>query len=144
MAIKLYRDFPEFSPLDIFEDFEKMMRNFEKDSFSSFSKLNLDVYETDDAAFIEAELPGVKKEDININVENGVLTISAEKNAEEEEKGRKYFTKEIKHGSVKRAFEIPEYLNEEEIKAKFENGILKVEIPKKEEESIPSKKIDIE
>ena len=142
MAIKLYRNFPEFSPLDIFEDFEKMMKGFEKDSFS---KMNLDVYETDEAAFIEAELPGVKKEDIKVNVEDGVLTITAEKNIEEEEqKGRKYFTREIRYGSLKRAFELPEYLNDEEIKAKFNDGILKIEIPRKEEEVKKNKKIDIE
>jgi HSP20 family protein len=142
MAIKLYRNFPEFSPLDIFEDFEKMMRGFEKDSFS---KMSLDVYETDEAAFIEAELPGVKKEDIKVNVEDGVLTITAEKTIEEEEqKGRKYFTREIRYGSLKRAFELPEYLNDEEIKAKFKDGILKIEIPRKEEEVKKNKKIDIE
>ncbi|TGG88669.1 Hsp20/alpha crystallin family protein [Geotoga petraea] len=142
MAIKLYRNFPEFSPFDFFEDFEKMMKGYEKDTFG---KMSLDVYETDEAAFIEAELPGVKKDDININVEDGVLTISAEKNVEEEEqKGRKYYTKEIKHGSFKRSFEIPEYLNDEEIKAKFDKGILKIEIPRKEEEVKKNKKIDIE
>jgi HSP20 family protein len=141
MAIKLYRNFPEFSPFDFFEEFEKMMNGYEKDTFG---KMNLDVYETDEAAFIEAELPGVKKEDININVEDGVLTISAEKNVEEEQKGRKYYTKEIKHGSFKRSFEIPEYLNDEEIKAKFDEGILKIEIPRKEEEVKKNKKIDIE
>lgn len=142
MAIKLYRNFPEFSPFNFWDDFEKAMKEFEKDSFG---KMTLDVYETDEAAFIEAELPGVKKDDININVEDGVLTISAEKNIEEEEqKGRKYFTKEIKHGSFKRAFEIPEYLNEEDIKAKFNEGILKIEIPRKEEEVKKNKKIDIE
>jgi|Wag4MinimDraft_11_1082651.scaffolds.fasta_scaffold00982_6 HSP20 family protein len=141
MAIKLYRNFPEFSPFDFFEEFEKMMNGYEKDTFG---KMNLDVYETDEAAFIEAELPGVKKEDININVEDGVLTISAEKNVEEEQKGRKYYTKEIRHGSFKRSFEIPEYLNDEEIKAKFNDGILKIEIPRKEEEVKKNKKIDIE
>ena len=141
MAIKRYRNFPEFSPLDFFEDFDKMMKGFEGETFS---KMSLDVYETEEAAFIEAELPGVRKEDININVEDGVLTISAEKNIEEEEKGRKYFTKEIRHGSFKRAFEIPTYLNEEDIKAKFNDGILKVEIPRKEEEIKKNKKIDIE
>lgn len=142
MAIRRYRKFPEFSPLDFFEDFDKMIKGFEG---NEFNKMSLDVYETDEAAFIEAELPGFRKEDININVENGVLTISAEKNIEEEEeKGKKYFTKEIKHGSFKRAFEIPEYLNEEDIKANFNNGILKIEIPRKEEETKKSKKIDIE
>ncbi|SDC31992.1 Hsp20/alpha crystallin family protein [Geotoga petraea] len=142
MAIKLYRNFPEFSPLDIFDDFEKMMKGYEKDSFGNMS---LDLYETDEAAFIEAELPGVQKDDISINVEDGVLTITAEKNIEEEEqKGRKYFTREIKYGSFKRAFEIPEYLNDEEIKAKFNDGILKIEIPRKEEEVKKNKKIDIE
>ncbi len=102
----------------------------------------VDVYETNDAVVVEVEVPGMKKEDIKITVEDNVLRISGEKKLEREQKDRSYYVVERSYGTFERAFRLPEYVEPEKIKAKFENGILTITIPKKEEEK--KKVIDVE
>ncbi|HPE69901.1 MAG TPA: Hsp20/alpha crystallin family protein [Thermotogota bacterium] len=109
---------------------------------------SVDVYETEKDYSFEFELPGMKKDDIEVNVENDVLTVQSKVKEEKEEdrevEGRKYHVVERKMGTFKRQFMVPENASPEGIKAKFENGILVLTLPKKEEALPKSISVDIE
>ena len=94
----------------------------------------VDIYEKDDNFFVEAQLPGMKKEDIKIEVENGKLFLSAENCKENEIKEDNYYRKEIVKGKFVRSFLLPESVDKDNLKADFKEGILKIEIPKLEKE----------
>ncbi len=105
--------------------------------------MKTDIRETETGYELDVELPGYKKEDLNLDLTNGYLTISAEKNTENEEKDTdgRVIRKERYVGSMKRSFFVGKDITEEDIKAKFEDGILKLGVPKKEvKEQIPEKK----
>ncbi len=102
----------------------------------------VDIYETNDAVMIEVEVPGMSKDDIKITVEDNVLRIHGEKKLEREEKDRNYYVVERSYGTFERAFRLPDYVDSEKIKAKFENGVLTITLPKREEEK--KKVIDVQ
>ena len=111
--------------------------------FNSGGNFKTDIKEAVEEYIIHAELPGVKKEDINIDYNNNYLTISATRNNENEEKNDNYIRPERIYGSVSRGFYINN-VNKEGIKAKFDNGVLNIELPKKELTQNNSNKILIE
>ncbi|MFC1584304.1 Hsp20/alpha crystallin family protein [Fibrobacterota bacterium] len=78
------------------------------------------------------ELPGVDKKDLKVEVDNGVLTVSAKKEAKKEEKSKGRYLNEISYGEYKRSFRLNEEIEAENIKANFENGVLRLELAKKE------------
>ncbi|WP_273844404.1 Hsp20/alpha crystallin family protein [Rubrobacter calidifluminis] len=86
----------------------------------------LDVYNRDGDMVIKAELPGVRREDVDITVENGVLTISGERKEEREEGEGSYLVRERRYGSFRRSMTLPEGVDESRIHAKFEDGVLEV------------------
>jgi HSP20 family protein len=90
----------------------------------------MDIKETDKDMVLKAELPGVKKEDINIELENGVLTISGEKKEEKKEENERYRRSERCYGKFVRSLTVPQNLTQDQIKAKFDNGVLEVTFPK--------------
>ena len=92
----------------------------------------VDIVETDAAFVIKAEAPEVKKEDVKVTVDNGVLTVSGERKQEKEEKGKKFHRVERYYGSFCRSFTLPDNVDEENIKATFKDGMLSLEIPKTE------------
>ena len=94
----------------------------------------VDVRETDDSLVLEAELPGMRIDDVNVSIEDGVLTITGEKKREIEEgtEGSYHFT-ERKYGRFERSFRMPRNVDAETVKAEFTNGILAVTLPKAEE-----------
>jgi len=105
--------------------------------------MRTDIRETDTGYELDVELPGYKKEDLNLELTNGYLNISAEKDTSKEEKDKngRVVRQERYTGSMKRSFYVGEEITEEDIKAKFEDGILKLQVPKKEiEETVPEKK----
>lgn len=112
---------------------------FNDDFFRSFfngfgsSQMNIDVKDVDNKYVIEAELPGVKKEDINIDIDNGVLTLSAETGSERNEKNDNYVYRERRYGTVSRSFSL-DNIDDENIKAQYKDGILTIDLPKKEKE----------
>ncbi|PWJ95509.1 heat shock protein Hsp20 [Oceanotoga teriensis] len=141
MAIRLYRNYPNFGEFDsVFEDLSKMFNGMDKMTKNSY--MNIDLYENEKKAVIEAELPGFQRDEININIENNILNITAQKK-EEKNDSKKYYIKERYFGKVARAFEMPENIDLEKINAKFENGILKITLAKKDEET-KNIKIDIQ
>ena len=92
---------------------------------------------------LELAIPGRKKEDFNIEVDEHVLTISAETKSEEDVKEENYTRKEFSYESFKRSFTLPETVNEDKINAAYEDGVLKFTLPKKEE-ALPKPKRMIE
>ena len=99
---------------------------------SAYPKVN--VYEYDDKVGIVAEIPGLDKKQLNVEVEEGILTISGEKHNTFEDDGAKVLRRELKQSSFKRSFELGDQLDGENIDARFKDGVLTVSIPKIEPE----------
>src|SRR6184192_1945516 len=91
-----------------------------------------DITEDDKEYLIKAELPEMKKEDVKVTVENGVLTISGERKFEQEEKKRKFHRVERGYGTFVRSFTLPDDADSNKVKAEFKNGLLTVHLPKSE------------
>jgi HSP20 family protein len=92
----------------------------------------VDVSETDGDYQIKAEIPDVKKEDVKVTVEDGVLTIQGERKQEKEEKGKKYHRVERSYGRFVRSFTLPDLVDEGKVKAEFKDGVLNLQLPKSE------------
>ena len=117
---------------DIFDDF----------LISGTNNLKCDIYEKDNTYFVEADIPGFKKEDIKIEAEDGYLTISISKEDSKDEENKNYIRRERYASSYKRQFYLGN-IDEDNIKAEFKEGTLKILVPKKE--NLPNiKKIEIE
>ena len=109
-------------------------RKYDLDSmFDTFltpsENMKCDIYEKYGNYYIEAEMPGMAKEDVKVEYDNGYLTISAESSSSEEEKGKDFIRHERFYGSMERKFYVGE-VNDDEISANFKDGILKVQVPK--------------
>ena len=108
--------------------------------------MKTDVKETDDSYELDVDLPGFKKEEIQAHLKDGYLTITAQKGLErdqKEEKTGRYIRRERYSGSCSRSFYVGEHIREEDIDAKFENGILQISVPKKAPEVPVQKQIAI-
>lgn len=120
---------------------ERLNRVFSRPSLRTNGKENLtvadwiptvDISESEGEYLIKAELPEVKKEDVKVTVENGVLTLQGERRQEKEEKGKKYHRVERAYGSFVRSFTLPETINEGGVKAEYKDGVLSIHLPKSE------------
>jgi len=119
-------------------DFDNLFSSFlgdtENDSMSQNSwNPQIDIADDNDNFYINAEIPGIDKDDIKINIKGNTLTINGEKKAEKESKGKNYYRSERVFGSFARTFELPEAIDREKISANYTNGILKLTVPKTEE-----------
>jgi HSP20 family protein len=120
---------------------EEMNRLFNMTFFRSFDDElitgawtpSVDIFENKDQVVIEVELPGMKPEDVQISIENNVLTIQGEKKFEKKEESDNYHRIERRYGSFTRSFTLPPTVNSDDIKAEFDNGLLRVTIAKREE-----------
>ncbi len=92
----------------------------------------VDVYETDEHFVIKADLPGIEKDDLALDVKNGVLTLKGERSYDEEVKKENVHFRERAHGRFVRSFRLPEHVDTDKITADYTNGVLKIEIPKPE------------
>lgn len=110
---------------DFFEDFTPMTKMPKMDF------MKCDVYEKGGNVHIEMDIPGYKKEDIKIDVEDGILSVEASCNEEKEDEEKNYYRKERVSGSFKRQFSVGN-INDEDIDAKFEHGVLTIIFPKEE------------
>ena len=115
-----------------------------KDSNNGFTVPPVNIHETTDAYHVELNAPGRNKEDFKVNLEKGLLTISYEKKAEAENKDYKTIRKEFSYSSFKRSFSVDEKINVAGIQAKYENGVLKVFLPKKEEVIVAPQQIAVQ
>ncbi len=104
--------------------------------------MKTDVKETETCYEVDIDLPGFKKDEINAKLDNGYLTISAAKglDKDEQDKNGKYIRRERYAGSMSRSFYVGEGVTEEDIKAKFEDGILRLVVPKKDAKAVENKK----
>lgn len=103
----------------------------------------VDVVDREDAILVRADLPGISREDIDVTIENNVLTIRGEKKQEKEDKSGEYVRSERYYGSFHRAFTLPSSVNPEKVSAKFDKGVLELSIAKKEEAKPRQIKIDV-
>ena len=116
---------------DLFEDFDKNFM-FRNDEFKGLVP-SVNIRENDDNFALELAAPGMKKEDFSIKLNNNVLTISAENKVENEEKTEKFTRREFAYGTFSRSFSLPKSIDLEKIKADYNNGILALTLPKREE-----------
>ena len=106
----------------------------EQGAGNSFFRPSTDIIETDDSYEVHLSLPGLKKEDIKIELNDNVLLISGERENRSEKKENKWHLSEISYGKFSRRFQLPEQVDKDKIEAGFEDGILKVMISKTEAE----------
>ena len=104
--------------------------------------MKTDIREHDNGYEVDIDLPGFKKDEINLELENGYLTVSAAKGLDKDEKDDKgkYIRRERYAGAMQRSFYVGDTLTQEDIKAKYENGILSISIPKKDAQAVETKK----
>ena len=93
---------------------------------------SVDISETDVEYQIKAEIPDVKKEDVKVTLEDGVLTIQGQRKQEKEDKGTKYHRIERSYGSFVRTFSLPDVIDDAKVKAEFKDGVLNLHLPKSE------------
>ncbi|MEI6174491.1 MAG: Hsp20/alpha crystallin family protein [Bacteroidota bacterium] len=105
-----------------------------------FSDPAANIIENIDSFQLDIAVPGLHKDDFKISLENNIMTVSAEFEDEKREVGKNYSRKEFYYGSFSRAFTLPKTIDLDKIKADYENGILKVALPKKEEAKVEIKK----
>lgn len=131
---------PRLYNRDFFDDFFDFgwpqMPNVEKQLYGKRAGevMKTDVKETEDSYKVAIDLPGFKKDEIEIELKDGYMTVSASKGLEKDEKNEegKYIRRERYTGNVRRSFYVGENMTEDDIKASFEDGILKLDLPKKE------------
>ncbi len=132
--------FDEWMRFPSFRGFDGLDRKlFGKDAVQV---MRTDVREHDDRYELAIDLPGFTKEELELSLEDGYLTVKAAKKAENEEKAEsgKLIRQERYTGSVQRSFLVGDAISEEEIKAKFENGVLHLEFPRRTEKKLPERK----
>ena len=122
-----------------------MFQNFFDSDFNDFfsrrfSDPAANIIENAESFQLNLAAPGMKKDDFKINLENNILTISSEVEDEKLEEGKNYTRKEFSYGSFTRSFTLPKIIDLEKIRADYEDGILKVFLPKKEEAKLEIKK----
>ena len=138
MSLALYKR----DPLKMFEDVfnDKVSPFFSSMMAPSFK---VDVSEDDNAIFIEADIAGVKREDIKVSTEDDVLSISVERTQSDEEKKKGYHRIERSWGSMSRSFTLGENVDAEKIEAKYDNGVLRIVVPKVEPTPKTGKEITV-
>ena len=126
-----------------FHDFDELERAFFSDN--ALSEFKTDIQEDGDNFVLEADLPGFKKEDIHVDVADDRLTVTAERhsNFEDKDKKNKYVRCERSYGTYSRQFDVSG-INTEGIKAKYENGVLTLSMPKKSAQLPTAKRLEIE
>jgi len=135
--------FDPFS-LDLWNPYEVGNSPFLRDDATAIANTHLDWKETSDAHIFKADLPGLRKEEVKIEVEDDrVLKISGERKKEEEQKNDKWHRIERSYGKFLRRFRIPENTKVEEVKATMENGVLTVTVPKQSQPKPEVRAIEI-
>jgi HSP20 family protein len=142
-ALTLVRPF--YRPTRLMEELETMAREmwdtWGTGTFHGTLLHSMDVYREKDALVVKAELPGIKKKDLDISLEDDVLSIKAEKKQEEVTEDTTYYSSERHFGQYFRSMSLPFHVDAEKITATFKNGLLEIRLPKAEEAK--SKHIDI-
>src|SRR6056297_2547309 len=135
----------DFFDMDDFFDNRRWVRDMISDQFwnGKRSEPALNIKETDDTFEIELAAPGFAKKDFEVTIEDGCLNISAEKSVSDEEKEEKFTRREFSYSSFQRSLQLPDTVKDEDIKAKYNDGILSFKLTKKEEaKQLAPKKVE--
>lgn len=131
------------------ENFNNFFDNFFNDDFFApipFNKIGygfkVDLKESESSYMVQADLPGVNKDSIEVEFKNNYLTVSAKREETSEDKNESYIRKEVSYGEFRRSFYI-DNVNEEKISASFTDGVLKIDLPKVNKEKVETKKIEV-
>jgi HSP20 family protein len=116
----------------LFDDAGRGWRSDEPAATTSWSP-SVDIFETEGEIVVKAELPGMDRKDITLHLENNVLTLRGERKFEKETKEENYHRIERSYGNFSRSFSIPATVDEENIRADYKDGVLKIILPKKEQ-----------
>lgn len=146
MLMTRYNPFKEFNEFRRgFNYLNTLMDDFEKrKSDSKFDFVpTVNTREADDAYFVDVDLPGITKEDIAIDIDDNVLTVSGERKTKTEEKEDNYYKIESSYGTFSRSFTLPEDVNADKIEAASNDGVLEIKIPKMPAVEKAPKKIEI-
>ena len=139
MLPSIFRD-NLFDDMFDFDDFDKEFNRMMRPLYGKHAQnmMKTDVRETEDSYELDIDLPGFKKDEITIQLDNGYLSISASKGLDknEENKDGKYIRRERYAGSMNRTFYVGSQLTQQDIQAKFEDGILKISVPKKDVQQV--------
>ena len=144
---------PSIFTNDFFDDFmnfpthfERQLRAAEPDSFGLNGLMRTDVKETETGYEIAMDLPGYKKEDVKVSLKSGYLTVAAvRENSSETGEKERYIRREHYTGKLSRSFYVGDVLTQEDIRARFEDGILKLTLPKKDQRTVEERSfIEIE
>ncbi|MCM8765955.1 MAG: Hsp20/alpha crystallin family protein [Candidatus Omnitrophica bacterium] len=140
------REFAELEEeMSRFFDFPLLRWHFGKHSpKEKVWSVPLDIYETKDAVVVKADLPGMKKNEINVSIHGDVLTISGEKKKEEEVKDKHLHRIERFYGTFQRSINLPSYVDTSKIKASYKEGVLEISLPKTEEAKAKEIKVEIQ
>ncbi|HWR01042.1 MAG TPA: Hsp20/alpha crystallin family protein [Chlorobaculum sp.] len=141
MTLKLYGK----DPLKMFEDvFNERLTPFFSNVGSMITPtFKVDISEDEKSFYLSADIPGVKKEDVKVTMEDDVLCISALRTQEEEEKNKNFHRVERSWGSLSRSFTMGDNIDSEHIQASYDNGVLKIVVPKLEAVEKKSKEIAV-
>ncbi len=146
------KDLMSYDPFEVMlsfrEDFDRMFRDF----FTGFTTPTLsrkvfpaiDVCETSDQFVIEAEVPGMSKKEIKLSIKKDELVIEGEKKEEKKKEEESFLRIERSYGSFRRSIRLPSEVDQSNVKAKYENGVLKIFIPKTEKEKPKEIKVKVE
>jgi HSP20 family protein len=130
---------------DPFADLNRIQREFEKSYFGPRSRADfapaVDVHEDAESLVLRAELPGVKKEDVDISIDANVLTLKGERKLEKEEQGRRYHRVERAYGTFLRQFQLSSNIDSSKIDAQLADGVLTLRLAKRDE--LKPRKIDV-
>ncbi|MCB9026655.1 MAG: Hsp20/alpha crystallin family protein [Bdellovibrionaceae bacterium] len=141
------RQLSPFTQKELWGDFDRLFDSFFTGNKETWDKLpafspKVDVKETEDYFLISTDLPGVNEKDIHVEINNGILCISGERNFEQEEKNEKFHRVEKSYGKFSRSFQLPDNVDFENVEARNEHGVLEVLIPRKKTEDKKAIKIE--
>ncbi|HSL99279.1 MAG TPA: Hsp20/alpha crystallin family protein [Candidatus Limnocylindria bacterium] len=127
----------------IFEDALARSRGREEGLRTGMWTPAVDIYENNDFVVVKAELPGVEKDRISVEVKEGILTLRGERGFDKELKEESYHRIERSYGSFQRSFSLPVSVDQEKVTARFQDGVLEVKLPKKDQEKPKQIEVDV-
>lgn len=122
--------------LNIQEEMNRIFNNFARPSEGQRGVLwspQVDIYESDDGITVELEIPGMSKDDVNIRIQDNVLTLKGEKKQDEDTKGKNFHRVERSYGTFERSFSLPSSIQTDRVRATTKDGVLTITLPKAEE-----------
>ncbi len=143
MRVKVFEPFRSFKPLH--GDFDRLFNEFAKgpESESTVWSPYVDVYETENGYILKAEIPGINREDIKLDINKNTLTLKGEKKFEEKVERDKYIRVERRYGTFSRSFTLSDKVDKENISANYKDGVLEITMPKKEEAKPKEIKVEV-